>query len=260
VSYKNIHLVIPAAGLGTRFRNAGFDVSKPLIEIAGIPMINWVIGNFPLFDGDSITVVSRKDNPLDELAKKWFKTSELKVNFFQIDQLSEGPADTVRQAVIQADKSTPLIVANSDQYVTGDLGKFVDSVRNNTGQGQILTMNAKGNKWSYVTRDEKGLINLVVEKKEISNEATVGIYGWNSTELFLESFLEMEIAQDRVNNEFYVAPTYNYLVKQGCKIEAFHIGDVEHSVHGLGTPEDLEIFCAQDFLETESKRIFERVQ
>ena len=46
----------------------------------------------------------------------------------------------------------------------------------------------------------------------------------------------------KVNGEFYVAPSYTYLLKQGGKISTFNVGDVETDVHGLGTPEDLKLF------------------
>ena len=48
----------------------------------------------------------------------------------------------------------------------------------------------------------------------------------------------MILADDRVKNEFYTAPTYNYLIKAGKKIGITLIQ--EDQMHGLGTPEDLK--------------------
>jgi hypothetical protein len=109
-----------------------------------------------------------------------------------------------------------------------------------------LTMQASGNKWSYVKRSFEGLVQEVVEKVEISDEATVGIYGWQRAKLFFDSFDCMVSVNDRTNNEFYVAPTYNYLIQQGLTVSAENIGKVEAMVFGLGTPEDLKIFIASD--------------
>ena len=101
---------------------------------------------------------------------------------------------------------------------------------------------------SFTTKKSKvtGLVQEVVEKVEISDEATVGIYGWQRAKHFFDSFDRMVSVNDRTNNEFYVAPTYNYLIQQGLNVSAENIGKVEAKVFGLGTPEDLRIFIASD--------------
>ena len=111
-------------------------------------------------------------------------------------------------------------------------------------------MNASGNKWSYVLRSENAGIVEVKEKVEISSEATVGIYGWTQSKSFFTSLDSMIIANDRTNGEFYVAPSYNYLIKNNFRVSGFNIGNVESHVHGLGTPEDLEKFITNVELET----------
>ena len=256
---NNVHLIIPAAGLGSRFAQIGINIPKPLIPIEGIPMINWVISNFPLQESDQISIISRTGSQISDLQQEWFKDFKIKLNFIEIRSLSEGPADTVSRAINGTNENLGLIVANSDQYVTEDLGEFVDSVRGDENSGSILTMEASGTKWSYVTRDQSGLIDNVVEKVEISSEATVGIYGWTKTSLFSSSLSEMILNDDRVNNEFYVAPTYNYLIKKGIPIKAINIGPVESAVHGLGTPEDLDIFQKKEFIKKEASKVKARV-
>jgi len=50
----------------------------------------------------------------------------------------------------------------------------------------------------------------------------------------------------RSNNEFYVAPTYNYLIENGFSVETMLIGDHGVAVHGLGTPKDLGDFLCHE--------------
>jgi hypothetical protein len=104
-------------------------------------------------------------------------------------------------------------------------------------------LNANSNKWSYIGVNSKNEINQVVEKQEISNEATVGIYSWQKVRDFTKSFEDMVSANDKVNNEYYLAPTYNYMIKKGAKIDYLNIGVIDFQVHGLGTPEDLKKFA-----------------
>jgi len=103
-------------------------------------------------------------------------------------------------------------------------------------------MEASSNKWSYIGRDVHGKITKIVEKEEISNEATVGVYAWTKAQLFSDALDDMINRDLRVNNEFYVAPTYNWLIDKGVEVRTLNIGPVSNSVFGLGTVEDLELF------------------
>ncbi|CAN2170690.1 RfbA dTDP-glucose pyrophosphorylase [Candidatus Nanopelagicaceae bacterium] len=240
---KNIQLVIPAAGLGSRFADHGYTAPKPLIDVAGLPMIEWVIGNFQLIPGDTLIVVSRVGLNIQEEIAPIVEKLGVSVNFIDVPALTEGPAMTVAAAASKINMDMALVVANSDQYVSNSLNLFLNRLRHSSKEyGLILTMKASSNKWSYVGRTDNGTVTEVIEKVEISDEATVGIYGWSSAKLFFDSLEVMISNNDRTNGEFYVAPTYNYLIQKGITVETEHVGNVEDSVHGLGTVDDLLIF------------------
>lgn len=182
-----IQLVIPAAGAGTRFRDVGVLTPKPLIEIAGYPMIMWVMCNFHLRADDSVIVVSQRADELQKKLKSYLSAFPCPIHFLEIDGLTEGPASTVEIAIPLLSHNSPIIVANSDQYVSFDLTEFIGAVRRKEYPGTILTMDASGNKWSYIGRNIEGTIEKVIEKEQISNEATVGIYGWSNLEILKNS-------------------------------------------------------------------------
>jgi len=106
----------------------------------------------------------------------------------------------------------------------------------------IMTMHADDPKWSFVGLDSLGLVTKVVEKKVISNEATVGIYNFRYGSDFVDAAKSMIAEGERVNGEFYVAPTYNTLIKRGAKVGISNIGSEANGMYGLGTPADLNIF------------------
>ena len=237
-----IQLVIPAAGTGSRFKDVGIDTPKPLIPVGGIPMILWVIGNFDFQSIDSVFIISQKTSAMPQELEPYLSSLPFSVQFIEIDGITSGPATTVSLALPYLRLDVPIIVANSDQYVSHNLSDFITSVRNAENSGTILTMQASGNKWSYIGRNEFGIITEVVEKREISDEATVGIYAWSSPELLRQSIEYLEAENILVNNEYYLAPSFGHLVAKGLTIETFSVGDHGQSVHGLGTPEDLEAF------------------
>jgi NDP-sugar pyrophosphorylase family protein len=237
-----IQLVIPAAGAGTRFREAGIFVPKPLIEIGGYPMILWVISNFDLSAEDSVVIISQKVDGLPVSLQEYLKRLDCKVSFVEINGLTSGPASTVQLAIPNLDPHLPVIVANSDQYVSGDLSEFMTAVRRNVYAGTILTMNATGDKWSYVGRNSNGEISQIVEKKEISAEATVGIYAWANLEILKNAIDYLKSNNLMVNNEFYIAPSYNHLIEKNLSLGCVSVGPHGARVHGLGTPYDLNEF------------------
>lgn len=239
---EHLQLIIPAAGAGTRFRNAGFDVPKPLIEISGIPMLIWVICNFAPQPDDHIVIVGQEKDQLPEKLKEYLELLKCDVSFVEIEGLTKGPAATVELAIPFIKANSPVIVANSDQFVSTDFSTFLNEVRAGQSDGNILTMIASGEKWSYIGRDSAGRINKVVEKKQISDEATVGIYAWSNLAILQESISYLRDKNITVNNEFYIAPSYQFLIEESLSINTFPVGNHGDSVHGLGTPEDLAHF------------------
>ena len=254
-----INLVIPAAGLGSRFRAMGIETPKPLIPVLGIPMIGWVIANFQLGLEDDIWIITRKFDQIPKKLDSLVSHVKNKIHFIELENLTDGAATTLQYALDQIPAEEAVLSANSDQFVTSDISEFVTMVRLGKSEGQILTMTASDSKWSYVERNVEGRVVNVVEKVVVSNEATVGVYGWKSMKIANESINSMKTDEFKVNGEFYVAPSYNYLIKKGALIETYNVGDVETGVHGLGTPEDLELFLANPEVESYKEFVISRL-
>ena len=254
-----LNLVIPAAGLGSRFRAIGVDIPKPLIPVLDIPMIGWVIANFQLTPQDEIWIITRKDDQIPTKMETFVSKIKNVIHFVELDELTDGAATTLQYALDQIPDAEAVLSANSDQFVSSDVSQFIESVRSGNSDGQILTMNATDSKWSYVERDSDGEVINVVEKVAVSDEATVGVYGWKSAMIAKNAINAMKDDGLKVNGEFYVAPSYTYLLKQGGKISTFCVGDVETDVHGLGTPEDLDLFLFNVDIDKYQKLVSSRL-
>jgi bifunctional N-acetylglucosamine-1-phosphate-uridyltransferase/glucosamine-1-phosphate-acetyltransferase GlmU-like protein len=149
----------------------------------------------------------------------------------------------------------PMIVANSDQYISTSINPYLQITKSELFDGTIMTMSANSNKWSYVITNDRDEIIRIEEKKEISTDATVGIYGWKRVSDFRRSFLESVQNKQTVNGEYYLAPTYNYLIKDGMRIKKVDVGSINEVVHGLGTPEDFYAFQNNPISHVEAKKI-----
>ena len=241
-SRRKIQLVIPMAGLGSRFSQAGYEVPKPLIEIHGIPMYQVVVNNLMHESVASLTILCPRKWGLSREIVGNNTTREVPINIVEVDELTEGPASTVWLAKPHLNLDLPVVVANSDQYIDADLSGFYDRVSRPGSASVILCMEDSDKKWSYVRQSSEGLVEEVREKQVISNLATVGIYGFSSANVMLEAFQEMFSAKDSTLGEYYVAPSYNYVIKQGHPVSVVNLGPVGTVMHGLGIPVDFESF------------------
>lgn len=241
INMKAINIVIPMAGLGSRFAKDGYEKPKPFIDVNGKPMIVRVLENLAYPNANYI-LIARKEHleQEKELVKKIEKNYQ--VTFIGIDKLTEGTVCTVLYARKYINSEAPLLIANSDQIIDGTIFNFVNDCFERNLDGSILTFKDKelNPKWSFAKLDANDLVTQVKEKEAISEFATVGIYLFSKGNAFVNAAIEMIIENDRVNNEFYTCPVYNYLIADGYQIGIFNIE--QDTMHGIGTPEDLEIY------------------
>lgn len=234
----DLNVVIPMAGHGSRFRDAGFTFPKPLIEVHGKPMIQVVLENLAV-KANFIFLVQKEHSNTYNMEQFLKTVSPGQTRIIQIDGVTEGAAETALHARDFIDSDSPLLVANSDQFVEWDSMAAMYSFQREGVDVGILTFESSHPKWSFVsTNKETGLVDRVEEKNPISNQATCGIYFWKRGTDFVRSVERMMTKNIRTNGEFYVAPSINELISEGARV-------VTHPVNqmwGLGTPEDLSYF------------------
>jgi dTDP-glucose pyrophosphorylase len=231
-----MNVLIPMAGAGSRFQQAGYTFPKPLIDVRGKPMIQTVVENLNI-DATFIYVVQKEHRlkyNLDTLLN--LITPNCKI--VEVDGITEGAACTTLLAKEHINSDEPLLMANSDQFVEWDSSEFLYKMNEQSVDGGIVTFTATHPKWSFAKINEHGYVTEVAEKNPISDIATVGIYYWKHGSdyvRFAEQMIERNI---RVNNEFYVCPVFNQAIEGGLKIKTFDVP----GMWGLGTPEDLKYF------------------
>ena len=231
-----MNVLIPMAGAGTRFQQAGYTFPKPLIDVEGKPMIQVVVDNLNI-EATFIYVVQKEHRQkynLDTLLN--LITPNCKI--VEVDGITEGAACTTLLAKEFIDNDSPLVMANSDQFVEWDSNEFMYKMIEQKVDGGILTFTATHPKWSFAKIDEYGYVTEVAEKNPISDIATVGVYYWAKGSDYVKYAEQMIKNNIRVNNEFYVCPVFNEAIGDGKKIKTFNI----QKMWGLGTPEDLNYY------------------
>jgi HAD superfamily hydrolase (TIGR01509 family) len=234
-----LNVVIPMAGLGSRFQKAGYTISKPFLPVFDKPMFEWVISNIlpeSIRPYANVHLIIRKE----QLAEFQLHNTN-NYNLHTVDQLTEGAACTVLTVKEHINTDEPLIIANSDQYLDWDIENFYRCLTHPDYDGVISTFYQPDEtdlRWSYATVDSEGLVQRVAEKQFIGPLATTGIYGWKRGSDFVSHAEEMIRRNIRVNNEFYVCPVYNITIEHGGTIRTYNC----ERMWGLGVPDDYEHF------------------
>ena len=243
-SYKkassDANILIPMAGLGSRFARLGYDMPKPLIDIVGKPMIQRVVESLKI-DGKYIFVVQKMHEDVYGISKT-LREIVPDCEIVYLDQHTQGAASTTLLAKEYIDNDKPLIIANSDQIVDWNSEEFLSLLNSEGVDGVISTFESDEDKWSYV-KVRSGRVVAVAEKLVISNEASVGIYGWKHGKDYVE-FAERMISQGiKTNGEFYICPVYNQAIFNGRNIKSLAVS----KMNGVGTPEDLRQYIEENF-------------
>jgi HAD superfamily hydrolase (TIGR01509 family) len=245
-----LRVVIPMAGEGSRFKEAGYTITKPLIPIQGKPMIQWVLENLQSKDKEVQKRIEYhlivREQAVDEL--KVVQTLFPNVFLHSIPKLTEGAACTVLTVrdILLSDNN-PLLMANSDQFLEYDFDEFLQVCVNPDFDGTISTFynpDINDTKWSFAALDANGYVRKVAEKEYIGPNATTGIYYWQDGSNFVYYSEKMIQANDRVKNEFYVGPVYNYVINDCGKVRIYDC----KKMWGLGVPDDLNKFL-KDYLD-----------
>jgi len=241
-----LNIVIPMAGRGSRFQRVGYPMPKPLIPVGGKLMVERVIDNLRPESPHRFTFICQQQHLREFPLEAQLRAATDNPVIIGLEGITEGAACTVLMAREHIDTDEPLMIANCDQFVDASLDQYLGAMQAERLDGLIMTMTADDPKWSFVALDGNRLVTRVVEKQVISNEATVGIYNFRHGREFVAAADAMIARNERVNNEFYVAPVYNDLIARGHRVGIFNVGSEANGMYGLGIPEDLELFLSPD--------------
>jgi len=234
---EKLNVLIPMAGAGSRFQQAGYTFPKPMIQVHDKPMIQVVVDNLGL-EANYHFVVQKEHREKYNLDTFLNLITPGSAKVIEVDGITEGAACTALLAKEFIDNDNPLFFANSDQFVEWNPVEFMYNMQETNADGGIVTFKATHPKWSFAKVNDDGLVTEVAEKNPISDNATVGYYYWKYGSDFVK-YAEQMIEKDiRVNNEFYVCPVFNQAIEDNKQIRVYDV----KGMWGLGTPEDLEYY------------------
>ena len=233
-------IIITMAGLGTRFRKAGYTVPKYMIEAKGKTLFEWSMDSLLGYNKmveKYIFVVRKEDNSKNFIEEQCKNYNINNYYILEINELTDGQATTCMLAIPYCNKENPIMIYNIDTYVEPYEMKYEDI----SGDGYMPCFNAEGTHWSFARTDKNGRVVEVREKERISNNCTLGAYYFSSAKLYEKIYNEYYANNENLEkNEKYIAPLYNYMIEKDMDVR---ISIIDYNkVHVLGTPEELKKF------------------
>jgi HAD superfamily hydrolase (TIGR01509 family) len=235
---NNLNLVIPMAGDGKRFMDAGYLVPKPLIPIPKNSMIYEVYTHLNI-TSNCIFIVKKSHKDIYNIDKT-LDTIHPNCTIINVEKTTQGSVETILLSEPHINNDNPLIISNCDNIVIWDSVDFMYMMNKLDADGGIVCFKDSDPKWSFVKLNDDNQIIEVAEKKPISDNATSGIYYWKRGSDFVKYAKQMIAENYRVNGEFYTAPVYNFAINDGKKIYPYFIE--KSDMWGVGDPESLDYF------------------
>ena len=237
-----MNFIIPMAGLGSRFVDAGYDLPKYLLEAHGATLLEWSVNSLPLDLATTIVFVGMRSHNEEHRVEDFIQKvySQYNLRFIWLDEPTRGQSETVVKAAEHVDPSLPLVIFNIDTaFRSNTLRKKLSE---NTATSIIGCFDSSENLFSYARLKEDGDVDVVREKEVISNYALTGLYHFRTTEMFMRVAKATIKEQRMEKGEYYVAPLYNDCIAKGERVTL----DACDAHCILGTPQEYEAFLASD--------------
>jgi NDP-sugar pyrophosphorylase family protein len=239
---RTLHIILPMAGRGSRFANAGFTTPKPLIPVDGRPMFLKAISSFDRLDTPKrYTVILRKEHDAEYSLANQIKEALPEANIILTDEPAMGALRDAYRAMIYLEPNEGVLVMDCDIMIGGDA--YFEMIRKSLSdeddiQGGLLLFKSQEPRFSYAELDDSGLVIHTAEKQVISPYAIGGGYYLASTEAFdtnAQSVFSRPL--DETHPEYFMSYIFNDIIQNGGKVRGA-VGDFV----SFGTPEELSAY------------------
>lgn len=238
---RKLHIIMPMAGEGSRFANAGWTIPKPLIELNGEPLFKHAISSVAADDIKmKYSFIVRQEHidkyKIDEGIKGFLPEA----NVFSVMKTTRGAVETCLIAESAIEDNDAIIVMDCDlefrsrqfvEIIKSILDRSIDEVDG----GALVSFNSNEPKYSYAEIDADGYVVRTAEKEVISNHALCGAYFFSSGKRFKEIAHQLLNEPEFKKPEYYVSLLYNYMLANG---ERVYLSPMEE-YYSYGTPEEL---------------------
>jgi len=210
-------VIIPLAGKGTRLRPHTHITPKPMLKIAGKPVIDYVMEDLQRLG--NVEQVIYITGHLKDKVEEYARTKYPFPSVFIEQKVQDGTAGAVALAKEHVDQ--PVFIIFVDTIFDADL-----SVVNRTDADGIIWVKTVEDyqRFGVVVSDNDGNMTKIVEKPTtpISKRANIGLYYIKNWKLLYEG-IEHVLEQPKNKGEYYLTDAFQYMIEKGAKIKVIDV-------------------------------------
>lgn len=237
-------IVIPLAGLSSRFSKAGYQKPKYELELDGKTVFSHSVLSFSrYFDKERFLFIALNRPNIEQFVNaECVSLNIINYEIILLEEPTKGQAETVYKGLCRSEcqKDEPILIFNIDTFRPDFT--YPEFVTDSDVMGYLETFIGSGSNWSNVVPDsiQPEQVALTAEKQNLSEYCCTGLYYWRSAEQYCELFKEysQKAPGAMQGSEYYIAPMYNMLIEKGGNVRYTVIeGD---KVIFCGTPQEYE--------------------
>jgi len=244
---KDLHIVMPMAGEGSRFKQQGYQIAKPLISVSDTTIYEKALSSLRGFKSDEYNVkytfIVREEFKKDNIESR-IKSSFPNANIIYVEKTTRGALETSFLAAPYINDNEGVILMDCDMYFNSDT--YVNEIKKQLSSEVInpclLTFHNDNARYSYVALNENGYASKVVEKQVISNNAILGCYFVGDGKSFKETakYVIDEFTKGNLSTkEIYTSLLFDEYIKNGKNVNVVKLGENDTYL-SMGTPEEFE--------------------
>lgn len=231
-------IIIPMAGLSSRFFKAGYTEPKYKLLAHGKSLFEWSVSTFKsLYQTEKFIFICRDvyDTPnfvASELQNIGIKDYEI----ITLNTETRGQAETVFLSLDKVPDNEPLIIFNIDTY------EINFDYMQEDNDAYLEVFQGEGEHWSFAKPIEgTTLVSATAEKKRISDLCSNGVYGFKNKNIFINAYIQLIRSNP---GELYIAPMFNFIIDQGMDVRYKKVDINQHIF--MGTPAEYTVFLGRD--------------
>lgn len=246
---ETVHIIMPMAGEGSRFKEKGYEVPKPLIKLNDKELFRHSLDSLKELEqyyNVRYTFIVRKEFITDYNIDETILTYYPNANILSVDKTTKGALETVMIAEDYIQDTEYVIIIDCDLEFKSS--SFIDILISEIEDDNpcLLSFYSKDPKYSYAAVNKSMQVINVAEKERISTHALCGCYCIGDGKLFKKcaKIYIYDFYKGKINSpEIYISLIYNYIINEINN--DIYIYDMNfHNDHywSYGTPNDLEYY------------------
>jgi dTDP-glucose pyrophosphorylase len=253
-----MQVLIPISSRTSFFPSEEYFFPKPLIEVAGRPMIELVVNQLKrqLTNPQFTFVIDRDDARTFSIDRICELAAGSKTHVIERMGETSGALCSCLLAIGALDPHAPLLISNSDQIISADLSARLERFERAKVDAGVLTFDSIHPRWSYVVEAADDRVAQTFEKKVVSRQAIAGLYYFREAGKFLDAAKKTILNDMKVDGAFFISSAINQCILDGGDVMYTTID--ERHYHSFYSPSRIVEFELSPFgsvLRTDSKGI-----